>query len=128
MIIAMSTQLICASSPGPNDVNPFLDIFIFICIVYALVHGHGERMSGFYACNRYEAAKLEEVYDETEIRREMTKNFYLHRLCLGAWTDHGERMSGFYPCNRYEAAKQEGVVRDLGIQLPLSDNPWHIIS
>ncbi|QCE08291.1 dymeclin [Vigna unguiculata] len=25
MIIAMSTQLLCGSSPGPNDVNPFLD-------------------------------------------------------------------------------------------------------
>jgi len=38
--------------------------------------------------------------------------FYLHRLCLGAWSDHGERTGGFYACNRYEAAKQEGVVRD----------------
>jgi len=25
MIIAMSTQLLSGSSPGPNDVNPFLD-------------------------------------------------------------------------------------------------------
>lgn len=25
MIIAMSTQLLCGPSPGPNDVNPFLD-------------------------------------------------------------------------------------------------------
>lgn len=38
--------------------------------------------------------------------------FYLHRLCLGQWSDHGERTGGFYACNRYEAAKQEGVVRD----------------
>ncbi|XP_014521929.1 probable E3 ubiquitin-protein ligase ARI7 [Vigna radiata var. radiata] len=35
---------------------------------------HGERTGGFYACNRYEAAKQEGVYDETERRREMAKN------------------------------------------------------
>ncbi|KAL7128117.1 hypothetical protein ABFS83_14G294500 [Erythranthe nasuta] len=35
---------------------------------------HGERTGGFYACNRYEAAKQEGVYDEAERRREMAKN------------------------------------------------------
>jgi ariadne-1 len=35
---------------------------------------HGERTGGFYACNRYESAKQEGVYDETEKRREMAKN------------------------------------------------------
>ncbi|KAL2482250.1 putative E3 ubiquitin-protein ligase [Forsythia ovata] len=35
---------------------------------------HGERTGGFYACNRYEAAKQEGVFDETEKRREMAKN------------------------------------------------------
>ncbi|XP_076934844.1 putative E3 ubiquitin-protein ligase ARI8 isoform X1 [Bidens hawaiensis] len=35
---------------------------------------HGERTGGFYACNRYEAAKQEGVYDDTEKRREMAKN------------------------------------------------------
>ncbi|GAQ91019.1 hypothetical protein KFL_007140020 [Klebsormidium nitens] len=35
---------------------------------------HGERTGGFYACNRYEAAKTEGVYDEAERRREMAKN------------------------------------------------------
>ncbi|KAG5530856.1 hypothetical protein RHGRI_025719 [Rhododendron griersonianum] len=35
---------------------------------------HGERTGGFYACNRYEAAKQEGAYDETERRREMAKN------------------------------------------------------
>lgn len=35
---------------------------------------HGERTGGFYACNRYEAAKQEGVYDEAEKRREMAKN------------------------------------------------------
>ncbi|KAE9600394.1 hypothetical protein Lal_00045480 [Lupinus albus] len=35
---------------------------------------HGERTGGFYACNRYETAKQEGVYDETERRREMAKN------------------------------------------------------
>jgi len=60
--------------------------------------------------------------------------FYLHRLCLGAWSDHGERTGGFYACNRYEAAKQEGVVRELeilyfigsGFMIPLTYCPWHI--
>ncbi|CAL9213873.1 unnamed protein product [Arabidopsis halleri] len=35
---------------------------------------HGERTGGFYACNRYEAAKKEGLYDEAERRREMAKN------------------------------------------------------
>ncbi|KAI3473035.1 hypothetical protein Pfo_029464 [Paulownia fortunei] len=35
---------------------------------------HGERTGGFYACNRYEVAKQEGVYDEAERRREMAKN------------------------------------------------------
>lgn len=35
---------------------------------------HGERTGGFYACNRYETAKQEGVYDECERRREMAKN------------------------------------------------------
>ncbi|PIA29737.1 hypothetical protein AQUCO_05800083v1 [Aquilegia coerulea] len=35
---------------------------------------HGERTGGFYACNRYETAKQEGAYDETEKRREMAKN------------------------------------------------------
>ncbi|XP_065618625.1 probable E3 ubiquitin-protein ligase ARI8 isoform X2 [Quercus suber] len=35
---------------------------------------HGERTGGFYACNRYETAKQEGVYDEAEKRREMAKN------------------------------------------------------
>ncbi|KAL6900970.1 hypothetical protein ACP4OV_005646 [Aristida adscensionis] len=42
---------------------------------------HGERTGGFYACNRYETAKKEGVYDETESRRERAKNSlerYMH--------------------------------------------------
>ncbi|KAI3927436.1 hypothetical protein MKW92_044426 [Papaver armeniacum] len=35
---------------------------------------HGERTGGFYACNRYETAKQEGLYDEAEKRREMAKN------------------------------------------------------
>ncbi|XP_057499230.1 probable E3 ubiquitin-protein ligase ARI8 [Actinidia eriantha] len=35
---------------------------------------HGERTGGFYACNRYETAKQEGAYDETERRRDMAKN------------------------------------------------------
>ncbi|KAG6575354.1 putative E3 ubiquitin-protein ligase ARI8, partial [Cucurbita argyrosperma subsp. sororia] len=35
---------------------------------------HGERTGGFYACNRYEVAKQDGVYDEAEKRREMAKN------------------------------------------------------
>ncbi|KAG6475049.1 probable E3 ubiquitin-protein ligase ARI8 [Zingiber officinale] len=34
---------------------------------------HGERIGGFNACNRYEAAKQEGAYDESERRREMAK-------------------------------------------------------
>ncbi|KAK3122296.1 hypothetical protein QOZ80_8BG0667720 [Eleusine coracana subsp. coracana] len=42
---------------------------------------HGERTGGFYACNRYESAKKEGVYDEAESRRERAKNSlerYMH--------------------------------------------------
>ncbi|KAE9593299.1 putative aminoacyltransferase, E1 ubiquitin-activating enzyme [Lupinus albus] len=35
---------------------------------------HGERTGGFYACNRYESAKQEGVYDDSEKRRDMAKN------------------------------------------------------
>ncbi|CAI9754511.1 unnamed protein product [Fraxinus pennsylvanica] len=35
---------------------------------------HGEKTGGFYACNRYEVAKQEGLFDETEKRREMAKN------------------------------------------------------
>ncbi|KAJ7978294.1 RBR-type E3 ubiquitin transferase [Quillaja saponaria] len=35
---------------------------------------HGEKTGGFYACNRYETAKQEGVYDDSEKRREMAKN------------------------------------------------------
>ncbi|KAL3523288.1 hypothetical protein ACH5RR_016122 [Cinchona calisaya] len=35
---------------------------------------HGEKTGGFYACNRYEAAKQDGVFDEAEKRREMAKN------------------------------------------------------
>ncbi|EMS64338.1 putative E3 ubiquitin-protein ligase ARI8 [Triticum urartu] len=42
---------------------------------------HGERTGGFYACNRYESAKKEGVYDEAEARRERAKHSlerYMH--------------------------------------------------
>ncbi|XP_074281495.1 putative E3 ubiquitin-protein ligase ARI7 [Silene latifolia] len=35
---------------------------------------HGERTGGFYACNQYEAAKQEGLYDADEAIREMAKN------------------------------------------------------
>ncbi|KAF9612154.1 hypothetical protein IFM89_038342 [Coptis chinensis] len=35
---------------------------------------HGRRTGGFYACNRYERAKKDGVYDEEERRREMAKS------------------------------------------------------
>ncbi|XP_038721807.1 probable E3 ubiquitin-protein ligase ARI7 [Tripterygium wilfordii] len=35
---------------------------------------HGELSGGYYACNRYTAAKQEGAYDEAEKRREMAKN------------------------------------------------------
>uniref|UniRef100_A0A5B7C2E3 RBR-type E3 ubiquitin transferase n=1 Tax=Davidia involucrata TaxID=16924 RepID=A0A5B7C2E3_DAVIN len=46
--------------------------FCWLCLGAWL--DHGERTGGFYACNRYEAAKQEGVYDEAERRREMAKN------------------------------------------------------
>ncbi|KAM0890292.1 hypothetical protein ACQ4PT_027115 [Festuca glaucescens] len=42
---------------------------------------HGERTGGFYACNRYESAKKEGIYDEAEARRERAKHSlerYMH--------------------------------------------------
>ncbi|KAJ8559822.1 hypothetical protein K7X08_003880 [Anisodus acutangulus] len=46
--------------------------FCWLCLGAWL--DHGERTGGFYACNRYESAKQEGVYDEAERRREMAKN------------------------------------------------------
>ncbi|CDP19310.1 unnamed protein product [Coffea canephora] len=46
--------------------------FCWLCL--GVWSEHGERTGGFYACNRYEAAKQEGVYDEAERRREMAKN------------------------------------------------------
>ncbi|CAL0332465.1 unnamed protein product [Lupinus luteus] len=46
--------------------------FCWLCL--GVWSDHGERTGGFYACNRYETAKQEGVYDETERRREMAKN------------------------------------------------------
>ncbi|KAJ7947509.1 RBR-type E3 ubiquitin transferase [Quillaja saponaria] len=46
--------------------------FCWLCV--GAWSDHGERTGGFYACNRYEAAKQEGVYDEAEKRREMAKN------------------------------------------------------
>uniref|UniRef100_A0A0E0M3C0 RBR-type E3 ubiquitin transferase n=1 Tax=Oryza punctata TaxID=4537 RepID=A0A0E0M3C0_ORYPU len=42
---------------------------------------HGDGTGGFYACNRYQSAKREGVYDEAEARRERAKNSlerYMH--------------------------------------------------
>ncbi|XP_072989894.1 probable E3 ubiquitin-protein ligase ARI8 [Typha latifolia] len=46
--------------------------FCWLCLGAWLEHG--ERTGGFYACNRYEAAKKEGVYDDSERRKEMAKN------------------------------------------------------
>ncbi|KAM7278254.1 hypothetical protein ACFE04_005388 [Oxalis oulophora] len=46
--------------------------FCWLCL--GVWSEHGERTGGFYACNRYESAKQEGVYDESEKRREMAKN------------------------------------------------------
>ncbi|KAK4483388.1 hypothetical protein RD792_010574 [Penstemon davidsonii] len=46
--------------------------FCWLCV--GAWSDHGERTGGFYACNRYEAAKQEGLYDESEKRREMAKN------------------------------------------------------
>ncbi|XP_062075854.1 probable E3 ubiquitin-protein ligase ARI8 [Humulus lupulus] len=46
--------------------------FCWLCL--GAWSNHGERTGSFYACNRYETAKQEGVYDEAEKRREMAKN------------------------------------------------------
>ncbi|CAH1427118.1 unnamed protein product [Lactuca virosa] len=45
-----------------------------VCILHVLRLANLNSARGFYACNRYEAAKQEGVYDDTEKRREMAKN------------------------------------------------------
>ncbi|MQL96158.1 hypothetical protein Taro_028832 [Colocasia esculenta] len=56
-----------------NGIGGVCDMMVFrLCL--GPWSDHGERTDGFYACNRYEAAKQEGVYDETEMRREMAKN------------------------------------------------------
>ncbi|XP_020088541.1 probable E3 ubiquitin-protein ligase ARI7 isoform X1 [Ananas comosus] len=57
--------------------------FCWLCL--GVWSEHGERTGGFYACNRYESAKKEGVYDEAERRREMAKN------CLERYTHYYER-------------------------------------
>ncbi|KAB5538627.1 hypothetical protein DKX38_016160 [Salix brachista] len=57
-------QKLCSCSPPGNP--------ILLCL--GAWSDHGERTGGFYACNRYETAKQEGAYDETEKRREMAKN------------------------------------------------------
>jgi ariadne-1 len=42
---------------------------------------HGDGTGGFYACNRYQSAKMGGMYDEAEARRERAKNSlerYMH--------------------------------------------------
>ncbi|KAL3507131.1 hypothetical protein ACH5RR_032513 [Cinchona calisaya] len=46
--------------------------FCWLCL--GVWSEHGEKTGGFYACNRYEAAKQEGAYDEAERRKEMAKN------------------------------------------------------
>ncbi|ONK72465.1 uncharacterized protein A4U43_C04F19720 [Asparagus officinalis] len=46
--------------------------FCWLCL--GAWSNHGERTGGFYACNRYEAAKQEGLLDEDEKRRERAKN------------------------------------------------------
>ncbi|XP_062226031.1 probable E3 ubiquitin-protein ligase ARI8 [Phragmites australis] len=64
---------------------------------------HGERTGGFYACNRYEAARQEGAYDESERRREMAKN------SLERYTHYYER----WAANQSSRAKALGDLRSL---------------
>ncbi|KAK7335449.1 hypothetical protein VNO80_27293 [Phaseolus coccineus] len=72
--VQWSTQcLLCGSSPGPNDVNPFLDLYFFLHRLWLGGRSdHGERMSDFYACNRYEEAKHEGVVHHSGARTTTT--------------------------------------------------------
>ncbi|XP_062183789.1 probable E3 ubiquitin-protein ligase ARI8 [Phragmites australis] len=64
---------------------------------------HGERTGGFYACNRYEAARQEGAYDESERRREMAKN------SLERYTHYYER----WAANQSSRSKALGDLRSL---------------
>ncbi|WOL01279.1 putative E3 ubiquitin-protein ligase ARI8 isoform X1 [Canna indica] len=70
---------------------------------------HGERTGGFYACNRYEAAKQEGAYDESERRREMAKNSlerYTHYYERWA-TNQSSRQKALADLNSMQTEKLE---------------------
>ncbi|KAF0891773.1 hypothetical protein E2562_010961 [Oryza meyeriana var. granulata] len=73
---------------------------------------HGERTGGFYACNRYEAARQEGAYDESERRREMAKN------SLERYTHYYERW----------AANQSSRQKALGDLLSLQNDKLEKLS
>uniref|UniRef100_A0A0D9W6L3 RBR-type E3 ubiquitin transferase n=1 Tax=Leersia perrieri TaxID=77586 RepID=A0A0D9W6L3_9ORYZ len=73
---------------------------------------HGERTGGFYACNRYEAARQEGAYDDAERRREMAKN------SLERYTHYYERW----------AANQSSRQKALGDLLSLQNDKLEKLS
>ncbi|KAL5990969.1 hypothetical protein ACLOJK_011875 [Asimina triloba] len=72
----IDVRILANSKPCPKCKRPIEKnqgcMHITLCL--GAWSDHGERTGGFYACNRYETAKQEGVYDETEKRREMAKN------------------------------------------------------
>ncbi|OEL31428.1 putative E3 ubiquitin-protein ligase ARI8 [Dichanthelium oligosanthes] len=74
---------------------------------------HGERTGGFYACNRYESAKKEGVYDETESRRERAKNSlerYMHYY--ERWASNQTVRSRYF-CEKYICFSRQKAQVDL---------------
>ncbi|KAI8537597.1 hypothetical protein RHMOL_Rhmol09G0036300 [Rhododendron molle] len=75
---------------------------------------HGETTGGFYACNRYEAAKQEGVYDEAERRREMAKKSvdrYTHYYERWA-TNHSSRQKAIADLHQMQTVN----LKDLSVK------------
>ncbi|KAF8715176.1 hypothetical protein HU200_027731 [Digitaria exilis] len=67
---------------------------------------HGERTGGFYACNRYESARQEGAYDESERRREMAKN------SLERYTHYYERWAANQSSRQKALGDLQGLQND----------------
>ncbi|OMO92793.1 Zinc finger, C6HC-type [Corchorus capsularis] len=75
VVVGIRDAMTWAASPSPlflNHSGCYVTVMVRLCL--GAWAEHGERTGGFYACNRYESAKQEGVYDESERRREMAKN------------------------------------------------------
>ncbi|KAJ0981006.1 hypothetical protein J5N97_009261 [Dioscorea zingiberensis] len=90
---------------------------------------HGESTGGFYACNRYEAAKQEGTYDESENRREMAKKSlerYTHYYERWA-TNESSRQKALVDLHSMQTEKLEKLsdIQSLpALQLKFTTEAW----